>query len=405
MNYAATLEYLFSQLPMYQREGKSAFKKDLSNTIELCKLLGNPEEGFKSIHIAGTNGKGSTAHMLASIFQEAGYKTGLYTSPHLKDFRERIRINGEMISELKVVEFVSTYQSLFQNIKPSFFEWSVALAFKTFADEQVDIAIIETGLGGRLDSTNVITPELSIITNIGFDHTDMLGDTLKKIATEKAGIIKKSVPIIVVNHSGERTTFSEITEEKGSEIEFTTDINFEYNLTSDLKGNYQKENIRGVCHAWWKLRTLNYPISYIHLQKGLLNVMQNTGLRGRWEELGQNPKIVAETAHNKEGLELAIEQLQREKYKTLHIVLGFVKDKNLQETLGLFPKDAIYYFCAAKVPRALETTVIEESAKAFGLNFTTFNSVAEAFEQAKVNAKPSDIIYVGGSNFVVAEIL
>ena len=405
MNYKETLEYLFSQLPMYQREGKAAFKKDLTNTLKLCSLIGNPEKNFKSIHIAGTNGKGSTAHMLASVFQEAGYNTGLYTSPHLKDFRERIRINGQVISEEKVTDFVKNFKRSFTEIQPSFFEWTVALAFYTFSKEKIDIAIIETGLGGRLDSTNIIKPEISVITNIGYDHIDMLGDTLEKIATEKAGIFKINTPSVVVNHSGERDTFERIAQENGSSIEFTTDLTLKIALETDLKGHYQKENVKGVYHVWLTLREIGFHISYMQLKKGLLNVVKNTGLRGRWEQIGENPKIIAETAHNKEGLELALNQLKFDNFDTIHFVLGFVKDKNLEKVLSLFPKDGIFYFCAANVPRALDSETLTHEASFLGLKGNSFKSVSEAFEAAKKNAKYSDFIYVGGSNFVIAEIL
>ena len=289
MNYKETLEYLFRQLPMYQRQGKSAYKKDLTNTLTLCEFLDNPHQKFKSIHIAGTNGKGSSAHMLASIFQEAGYKTGLYTSPHLKDFRERIRINRQMISKESVVDFVADYDKQFSLVKPSFFEWTVALAFYHFAKEKVDIAIIETGLGGRLDSTNIITPELCLITNIGFDHMDMLGNTLTAIAGEKAGIIKKNVPLVVSNHSGEREVFKQKANQMKVPITFANEVQDVGNFKSDLQGNYQEENIRGVYLSCLKAASQGWKISQENIKKGLLNVKKNTGLRGRWDVLQEKP--------------------------------------------------------------------------------------------------------------------
>lgn len=405
MNYDQTLDYLFKQLPMYQREGKQAFKKDLSNTLALCSILNHPEQQFKSIHIAGTNGKGSTAHMLSSILQEAGYKTGLYTSPHLKDFRERIRINGQMIAQEEVIKFVHEFQDEFEAIKPSFFEWTVALAFFIFAKEKVDIAVIETGLGGRLDSTNVIHPELSIITNIGFDHVDLLGDTLEKIAFEKAGIIKKDTPVIVVNHSGQKEVFKAKAAQENAPITFVNEIDQTISLSSDLKGNYQTENIKGVYSAYLKLNEMGWNISLDQLQKGLQRVISNTQLRGRWEILQQNPTIIAETAHNKEGLILALQQLKTLPAKQLHFVIGFVKDKKIEDILELFPKDACYYFCEAQIPRALNHIALLEQASQLGLSGNSFASVKEALSAAKHRAETTDIIYIGGSNFVVAEAL
>ncbi len=405
MNYKQTLEYLFKQLPMYQRQGESAFKKDLTNTLSLCKILGNPQEQFKSIHIAGTNGKGSSAHMLASIFQEAGYKTGLYTSPHLKDFRERIRINGEMISEKQVVEFVDTYDTQFVDITPSFFEWTVALAFHSFAEEKVDIAIIETGLGGRLDSTNIIQPELCLITNIGFDHMDMLGNTLKEIAGEKAGIIKAKTPVIISNHSGQKIVFEEKAEELESSIIFANEIELKYSFSSDLTGDYQKENIKGVYITCLESMKLGWNLSQEAIKTGLLKVVKNTGIRGRWEILKENPLTIADTAHNKEGLQIALNQLKSLNAKSYHFVIGFVKDKKVAEVLQLFPKEANYYFCQASVPRALPITELNSIADSLGFKGRYFSTAKEAFSCAKIACQESEIVYVGGSNFVVAEIL
>ncbi|MDB4082826.1 bifunctional folylpolyglutamate synthase/dihydrofolate synthase [Vicingaceae bacterium] len=405
MNYKQTLDYLFKQLPMYQRQGKSAFKKDLSNTISLCKILENPQNKFKSIHVAGTNGKGSSAHMIASIFQEASYKTGLYTSPHLKDFRERIRINGNMISGNQVVDFVAEYENQFKNINPSFFEWTVALAFHCFATEKVDIAIIETGLGGRLDSTNIIQPELCLITNIGFDHMDMLGNTLKEIAGEKAGIIKANTPVIVSNHSGQRQVFEEKAKELGSPIIFTDEMDTIPSFESDLTGTYQKENIRGIYFTCLEAKKLGWNLPVESIKRGFLKVVKNTHLRGRWEILQENPVIIADTAHNKEGLQLVLSQLQALNAKQYHFVIGFVKDKNVEEVLQLFPKNANYYFCKADIPRALPINDLKLITNKLGYEGHYFNTVKEAFELAKTNCQEAEIVYVGGSNFVVAEIL
>lgn len=405
MNYEQTLEYLFKQLPMYQRQGKSAFKKDLTNTLALCEILDNPQNKFKSIHIAGTNGKGSSAHMLASIFQEAGYKTGLYTSPHLKDFRERIRINGEMISQQSVVDFVKLNDHNFQPISPSFFEWSVALAFHSFAKEKVDIAIVETGLGGRLDSTNIIQPELCLITNIGYDHMDMLGNTLTEIAGEKAGIIKANTPVVVSNHSGEKKVFEDKADELNAPVYFVDNIKIFPDLKSDLVGNYQKENIKGVYIICQEAIKKGWNISENHIYKGLLKVKQNTHLRGRWDLVQQNPTIIADTAHNKEGLTIAINQLVSLKAKRIHFVIGFVKDKDIHSILELFPKDACYYFCEANVPRALPIKQLKETSTELGYSGSYFKTVAAALNAARKNCQESEIIYVGGSNFVVAEII
>ena len=405
MTYEETLEYLFRQLPMYQRQGKSAYKKDLTNTLALCEVLKNPHDKFKSIHIAGTNGKGSSAHMLASIFQEAGYKTGLYTSPHLKDFRERIRINGEVISKTSVVDFVKKYDEKFKSISPSFFEWTVALAFDSFAEEKADIAIIETGLGGRLDSTNIINPEICLITNIGFDHMDMLGNTLKEIAGEKSGIIKKDTPVVVSNHSGEKEVFQTKANEMNALIVFANEIENIPELASDLDGNYQRENIKGVYLTCQLAIQQGWKVSDEQLKKGLLNVKKNTNLRGRWDVLKERPLIIADTAHNKEGLSIALEQLLQLSHETLRFVIGFVKDKDIETVLQLFPKNATYYFCQANVPRALAVEDLKQIAERIGYKGSYYKTVNAAFNEAKKNQQNADIIYVGGSNFVVAEIL
>lgn len=404
MTYQETLDYLFQQLPMYQREGKTAFKKDLKNILAISGLLGNPQENFKSVHIAGTNGKGSTAHMLSSILQEAGYKTGLYTSPHLKDFRERIRINGLMISESEVINFVEKNGAKFESIQPSFFEWTVALAFNHFKDQIVDIAIIETGLGGRLDSTNIINPELSIITNIGYDHMDMLGDTLDKIAFEKAGIIKKNTPVVIGNSSGQKKVFQEKAKQTESQIIFA-DEKEPVTFKSDLLGKYQVENINTVYHSCQELIQQGLKISESNLKNGFEKVVDNTGIQGRWQIIDESPKIIFETAHNEEGFKVVMNQLKQETYSQAHFVLGFVKGKSISKLLKLLPKNAKYYFCQAKISRSLDVHLLAEQASEFELIGEVYDSVSDAYNAAKKTAKKDDLIYLGGSNFVVAEAL
>ena len=399
MTYQQTLDYLFSQLPMFQRIGASAYKVDLSNTIELCNLLGNPQHHFKSVHIAGTNGKGSTSHMLASILQEAGYKVGLYTSPHLIDFRERIKINGEMISEQEVVDFVTKYKKDFEKINLSFFEWTVGLAFDYFSSQKVDIAVVETGLGGRLDSTNVIIPEISIITNIGKDHMQFLGDTLEKIALEKAGIIKKNVPIIIGETQPEiKHVFVSKAKELGSAIYFADQI-IQQGLESDLKGSYQKKNIKTVLASVHELKKLEFAISDEQIKSGLLRVV------GRWQTLGLDPKIICDTGHNEAGIREVISQLESLTYNKLHFVLGVVNDKEIDSVLELLPKNAEYYFCQAKIPRALDVNELKNKAKSYRLNGNAYSSVKNAYEEAKKTADKDDLIFIGGSTFVVAEVL
>ncbi len=405
MNYSETIDWLFTQLPMYQRIGAAAYKVDLSNTLNLTKYLNEPQDSFKSVHVAGTNGKGSTSHMLASVLQEAGYKVGLYTSPHLKDFRERIKINGNMISEDFVVGFIAEHQSFFEENHLSFFEMTVGLAFDYFRKEKVDIAIIEVGLGGRLDSTNVITPEVSIITNIGLDHTRFLGETMREIASEKAGIIKATIPVVI----GETTSETkEVFQQKAKEVKTTITFVEEINSTdypSDLKGNYQKKNIKTAVSTLRTLQNKSWNISEENIKNGLLNVVSNTGLQGRWQVLMEQPKVICDTAHNKEGLILVMEQLQKEDYKKLHIVLGVVDDKNLETVLPLFPKEATYYFCKPDVIRGLDVSVLNEKAKCFGLLGNRYNSVNEAYKNALQNSEKEDVVYIGGSTFVVAEVL
>ncbi|UNZ00286.1 bifunctional folylpolyglutamate synthase/dihydrofolate synthase [Zhouia spongiae] len=402
MTYQETLDWMFSQLPMYQKEGKAAFKAKLDNIQALSKHLGHPETRFKSIHVAGTNGKGSTSHMLASILQEAGYKVGLYTSPHLKDFRERIRINGTEISEADVIRFVDVNKSFFETQELSFFEMTVGMAFDYFAAQQVDISIIEVGLGGRLDSTNIITPEVSVITNIGLDHTDMLGETLQEIAYEKGGIIKKGVPVVISEYHEETfPVFKEIAAAQQSQILLAGDTERSY--TTDLLGDYQEKNIRGVVAA---IRLLQgFIIEEKHIESGLGNVVKNTGLLGRWQVLGHFPLVIADTAHNREGLLLVLKQLKRLSYKNLHIVLGVVRDKKLSDILPLFPHKAQYYFCQPKISRALSAAELRTEANEFFLKGDAYASVNEAYKKALKNASKQDLVYIGGSNFVVAEIL
>lgn len=405
MNYYDTVNWMFQQLPMYQNKGKSAFKKDLSNTLKLSKHLGYPEKGFKSIHVGGTNGKGSTSHMLASILQEAGYKVGLYTSPHLKDFRERIKINGKMVSKQFVIGFIKRNRSFFEENPLSFFEMTVGMAFDYFARQKVDIAIIEVGLGGRLDSTNIITPELSVITNIGFDHMQFLGDTLDKIAFEKAGIIKQNIPVVIGETQLEtRSVFIKKAEDSDSDIYFADQL-VEEIFESDLKGSYQKHNIKTVIQSVSVLREIGYNISNSFLKKGLLNVVKNTGLQGRWQTLGTNPKIICDTAHNKEGLTYVFDQITKERFNKLHIVFGVVNDKDLNSIIGLLPKNATYYFCKPNVQRGLDAEILKTIFNKNGLKGNVYSSVNEALITAKENANVNDLIYVGGSTFVVAEII
>ena len=405
MTYQDTLNWMFSQLPMYQRQGKVAFKSDLSNTLKLAKYLDNPEKKFKSIHVAGTNGKGSTSHMLASVLQEAGYKVGLYTSPHLKDFRERIKINGQEVSKQFVIGFIKRNKIFFESNKLSFFEMTVGMAFEYFVKQKVDIAVIEVGLGGRLDSTNIITPELSVITNIGFDHMQMLGDTLEKIALEKAGIIKKNIPVVIGETQSEtELVFKQKAKSVNSEIYFVDQLINDV-LESDLKGSYQVHNIKTVMQSVKVLRQSGFKISEPQLQKGLLNIIKNTGLKGRWQVLGKEPKIICDTAHNREGLTYVIKQLQSETFDKLHIVFGVVNDKNLDSILPLLPKLATYYFCKPNVERGLDADKLHSVFEKNQFSGKPYESVNEALNNAKLNANKNDLIYIGGSTFVVAEII
>ncbi|MEJ2879716.1 bifunctional folylpolyglutamate synthase/dihydrofolate synthase [Pedobacter sp. GR22-6] len=428
MNYTETLEYLYGKLPMFTRVGASAFKKDLHNTIAMCENLGNPQDQFKSIHVGGTNGKGSTSHMLAAILQQAGYKTGLYTSPHLKDFRERIRINGQMVSEDFVTDFVATQKDLIESISPSFFEVTVAMAFSYFAREKVDIAVIEVGLGGRLDSTNIITPELSVVTNISLDHTNILGNTLKEIATEKAGIIKTGIPIVIGESQAETNqVFIEKATSTESELIFadqslsisssarTADYlevsvtddsgSFIENLKLDLKGSYQLKNILTVIESVSILRKRGYQIPDEAIRSGLQDVSRLTGLQGRWQKLGTQPLVICDTGHNIAGIAEVVQNIRSTSYQQLHIVIGMVKDKDISGVLQILPKEAQYYFCQPDLERALSAEELAATAAQYQLKGQTFPTVTTAIAAAKANASTADLIFIGGSTFVVAEAL
>jgi dihydrofolate synthase/folylpolyglutamate synthase len=406
MNYLETTNWLFNQLPVFQLQGASAYKEDLTNTLLLAKHLNHPEKELKCVHVAGTNGKGSTSHLLASVLQEAGYKVGLYTSPHLIDFRERIKINGVEISEKFVCDFVAKNKSFFEANDLSFFEMTVGLAFDYFVKEKTDINIIEVGMGGRLDSTNIITPLVSIITNIGKDHTQFLGNTFESIATEKAGIIKDSIPVVIGEYTPEtKKVFIEKAKKTNSAIFFASD-NITENYPSALLGDYQISNKKTALQS---LRVLqqqgHYIISEENIQNGFLNVIQNTGLQGRWQQLKSNPKVICDTAHNSHGLKIVLNQIAKEKFETLHIVLGVVNDKDLDEILPLFPKNAHYYFCKPNIPRGLDAEILQQKAIEFQLHGKVYNSVSNAYQDALKKSGKNDFIYIGGSTFVVAEVL
>lgn len=429
--YEEAVNWLYTQLPMFQRIGAAAYKADLNNTIKLCNHFNNPQNSFPSIHIAGTNGKGSTSHMLASILQESGYKVGLYTSPHLKSFTERIRINGKEIGESFVIDFVNNNKDFFTSFDPSFFEITVAMAFSYFEKEKVDIAVIETGLGGRLDSTNIITPILSVITNIGWDHQQLLGDTLPKIAAEKAGIIKKEIPVIVGEYQVEvAEVFENKAREQNASLMFASKElktfskkNIQQNeipyqqfqfqqsqivteVTTDLLGVYQEQNCKTVLKAVQEIQKMGYhQISDHSLKSGFAKVGLNTGLKGRWQLLNASPKIIADTGHNIDGIKLIIQQLQTESYQTLRMVVGFVNDKSISEILQILPKQAIYYFTQASIPRAKQAKDVYEEAIKFDLRGSYFESTHLALQQAKLDSGKDDLIYIGGSTFVVAELI
>ncbi|GAA4280757.1 bifunctional folylpolyglutamate synthase/dihydrofolate synthase [Gaetbulibacter aestuarii] len=405
MSYKETLHWMFAQLPMYQHQGKAAYKADLSNTLILTDYLDHPETGFKSVHVAGTNGKGSTSHMIASVLQEAGYKVGLYTSPHLKDFRERIKINGEPVSKGYVMDFIAKHKSFFESHALSFFEMTVGMAFQYFKEQNVDIAIIEVGMGGRLDSTNIITPEVSVITNIGFDHMQFLGDTLEKIAEEKGGIIKPGVPVVIGETQKETApVFNRIAKEKNVEIKFADAMEYATYI-SDLKGIYQAKNIKTAVQTLYELRRNGWGISDEAIEKGLSHVVKNTGLLGRWQVLQQQPLAICDTAHNKEGLTYVMQQLETLNAKSLHLVIGVVNDKDLSRIIPLFPKTAHYYFCRPNIPRGLDAEILKNEFLKYGFHGNTYSSVNEAYKMALEKASNEDVIFVGGSTFVVAEII
>jgi dihydrofolate synthase/folylpolyglutamate synthase len=428
MNYNEAINFLFEQLPMYQRTGPAAYKDSLDNTLALDDYFNHPHKKFKTIHVAGTNGKGSVSHLLASILQEAGYRTGLYTSPHLLDFRERIKINGQMISEEQVVSFVTESKEIIEKIKPSFFEMTVAMAFNHFAESKVDIAVIETGLGGRLDSTNIITPELSIITNIGYDHTNLLGDSLEKIAAEKAGIIKPYIPVLIGELQEDIFhVFYYKSKEKEAPLFVADEIYFtelksvfeDYKLIDvykghefyisglylPLMGNYQHKNIQTILKATDILKDIGILIDNDSILNGIKNVIKNTDLKGRWQKLSSKPLIICDTGHNEDGIKEVVSQLSKTKYEQLHIVFGVVNDKDLTGILKILPQNAIYYFTRADIPRSLPAQVLKENAALFGLTGDAFDTVKEAIEAAKKKATDDDLIFIGGSTFVVAEAL
>jgi len=431
LDYKATLNYLFEQLPVFQRTGPAAYKNNLDNTLQLDELYHHPHRNYKTIHVAGTNGKGSVSHMLASVLQAAGYKTGLYTSPHLKDFRERIKVNGEMIEEEMVVDWVRAFRTNNElwKISPSFFELTVALAFDYFAQRKVDVAVIEVGLGGRLDSTNIITPDLSIITNIGLDHTNLLGNTFEEIAAEKAGVIKKDVPVVIGTSQQETAAvFTKKAKEAGASIYFSDQeyvVNYAMltmkgkqqlsvqatgqdvlqGLELDLLGQYQHKNIPAVLKSFEILNAKGYSITDNNIRDGLSNVIKTTGLLGRWQVLDTNPLIVCDTGHNEDGIRAIVNQLKNTAYKKLHFIIGTVGDKDPDKVLALLPLEATYYFVKAAIPRAMSAELLAEKAGKFNLEGKVFASVAEAFLYAKKQAETNDLIFVGGSTFVVAEVL
>ena len=415
--YQQAIDYLYASLPIFQRVGAVAYHGDLTNTLALCEALDNPQRKFKSVHVAGTNGKGSSSHMLAAVLQSAGYKTGLYTSPHLKEFTERIKINGAEVSKEFVVDFVNRMQPVLEKVKPSFFETTVGMAFDYFVREKIDIAVIEVGLGGRLDSTNVITPEISLITNISWDHMDLLGDTLERIAAEKAGIIKPGIPVIVSERQIEvEDVFLKKARETDSLIEFA-DSRFEIKALSDgrfavngvdyqldLKGIYQQKNLGGVLAAIDELKRKGFMISDVSIAEGLSETVQLTGLKGRWQKLNDKPLVICDTGHNESGMQEVMKQIVLQKFNKLHIVWGMVKDKDVSKVLRQLPKDASYYFCQAKIPRAMPALDLQNKMSEFGLKGKVVEDVNQAIAEAKNNAALEDMIFIGGSTFVVAEI-
>lgn len=424
MTYQQTVEYLYQCAPLFQNVGQGAYKEGLENTHLLDEHFGHPHQYFKTIHIAGTNGKGSCSHILASILQEAGYKVGLYTSPHLLDFRERIRVNGEMVSERYVVDFVEKERSFFEHLHPSFFELTTALAFKFFQEQRVDVAVVEVGLGGRLDCTNIINPELCIITNISYDHVALLGNTLAKIASEKAGIIKSGIPVVVGEHTKTtKAVFQSKAEETGAPYVFAQDHklifrsqilhngNILFNtllypkIECALGGLYQKKNVNTILNALPIVQE-NFPkITENAVKNGFLKVKENTGLMGRWQTIGQKPQICCDTGHNIGGFKYLSRQLKMQKCNNLRIVIGMVNDKDIDGVLSLLPTDAVYYFCQASVARALPHNEFKKKANAHGLKGHSYPTVSDAFESARSDSSADDFIFVGGSTFVVADFL
>lgn len=429
MTYQQTLDFLYTRLPMFQRVGAAGFKDGLVGVQKLVAALGHPEHKFRSIHVAGTNGKGSSSHLLAAILQSAGYRTGLYTSPHLREFTERIRLNGQELTPAYLVAWVQRWRELFEEVQPSFFEMCVALCYDYFAAEQVDIAVIEVGLGGRLDSTNIITPLVSLITNISYDHQAILGDTLEQIAREKAGIIKPGVPAIVSQTQPEvQRVFEQVAAERGAPLTFA-DQHYQAELLRDepaaasqfvrlrhedyiwmqeaelaLVGDYQRLNLTGVLATVAELRRQGFHISDEHIRRGLAGVGRLTGLRGRWQVIGQSPLTICDTGHNEAGIRFVVGQLARLRYQRLHLVLGMVADKELDKVLALLPREATYYFCAATIPRALPAAELAAQAATYGLHGPVCGSVADALAEARQQAAPDDVIFIGGSTFVVAEV-
>jgi len=428
MNYQETLDWLFSQLPMFQRKGQAAYKANLDNTLELDRYFSCPHKKFKTIHVAGTNGKGSVSHLIASVLQSAGYKTALYTSPHLKDFRERIKINGKPVSKDFVVDFIEKHKDKFSDMKPSFFEMTVAMAFQYFAEQEVDYAVIETGLGGRLDSTNIITPEISVITNVSLDHTALLGDCVTKIAPEKAGIIKKDIPVVIGEYQKETAKiFTDKAEKEGTDLVFAdhlfsvVDSKYENNkrrlslksiadnstvdLVSGLSGIYQLKNVVTALVALEKLKGKGVDINKEDISLGFEKVVDNTGIMGRWQILDTKPMVVCDTGHNEAGIKYVLEQINEVEYNHLHIVFGMVNDKSIDTVLSMMPADATYYFTKASIPRALSEDELQKKALHFGLKGVCYKTVHEALVKAKEMANDDDLVFVGGSTFVVAEVV
>lgn len=406
MNYKEAIEYLYSHAPMFQSVGKKAYKTGLENTYFLDKKFQSPHKNYKTIHVGGTNGKGSCSHLIASVLQCAGYRVGLYTSPHLKDFRERIRINGEMISEENVISFIKQHKSTIEEIEPSFFEITTALALLYFSEQKVDIAVIEVGLGGVLDCTNIISPEISIITNISYDHTNILGNTLEDIAQQKAGIIKQKTPVIIGEYQNEniKKIFKEKADNEQAPIFFAQEININ-TPECQLKGIYQEKNKRTVLVALNELHKKGFKISPNDIKNGFEQVIEQTNLQGRWQKLSENPLIICDTGHNEAGFRYLVQQLNAQPCDTLRIVIGMVADKDIESVLQLLPKHAIYYFTKASIPRALNEHELQQKASKFKLNGACYESVKKALAKAKSDASPNDFIFVGGSNFVVAEVL